>query len=61
MRDHATDVVPRLGTSSWFCPGGSFYTCFCLPFTPRGGRRIKIYVTQIMKMYNRKQCIVRHH
>ncbi len=47
-RDHATDVVPRLGTSSSFCPGGwSFSTCFCLPFTPRGGQRIKIAVTKI--------------
>ncbi len=31
--DHATDVVPRLGTSSWFCPGWSF----CFPFTLRVG------------------------
>ncbi len=54
MRDHVTDVVPRLGTSSWFCPGWSF----CLPFTSRGGRRIKIAVTQMMKS---KQCILRHH
>ncbi len=51
MRDHATDVVPRLGTSSWFCPAW-----FCLPFMPRGGRRIKIAVTQMMKKYYRKQC-----
>ncbi len=35
--------------------------CFCLPFTPRGGWRIKITVTQIMKRYYRKQCILRHH
>ncbi len=38
-RDHATDVVPRLGTSSSLCPGW-----FCLSFTLRGGRRIKIAV-----------------
>ncbi len=55
--DHATDVVPRLGTSSWFCPGWSF----CLSFTPRGGRHIKIAVTQMMKRYYCKQCILRHH
>ncbi len=24
MRDHATDVVPRLGTNSWLCPSWSF-------------------------------------
>ncbi len=34
---------------------------FCLSFTPRGERRIKIAVTQIMKRYYRKQCILRHH
>ncbi len=33
--------IPRLGTSSSFCPGWSFSTCFC-PFIPRGGRRINI-------------------
>ncbi len=33
-RDHATDVVPRLGTSSSLCPGWSFSTCFCLLLTP---------------------------
>ncbi len=55
--DHATGVVPRLGTSSWFCPGWSL----CLPFTLRSGRRIKIAVTQMMKRYYCKQCILRHH
>ncbi len=35
--------------------------CFCLPFTPRGGRRIKIAVTQMMKIYYRNQCILRLH
>ncbi len=29
-RDHATDVVPRLGMSSWLCPGWSF----CLSSRP---------------------------
>ncbi len=24
MRDHATDVVSRLGASSWLCPSWSF-------------------------------------
>ncbi len=46
-RDHATDVVRHLGTSC------SFSTCFCLPFTLRGGRRVKIAVTQMMKRYYR--------
>ncbi len=54
-RDHATDVVPRLGTS-W-----SFSTCFCLSFTPRGGWHVKIAVAHIMKRYYRKQCILWHH
>ncbi len=35
------------------CPGWSF----CLPVT----QRIKITVTQIMKRYYHKQCILRHH
>ncbi len=56
-RVHATDVVPRLGTSSSLCPCWSF----CVPFTPCGGRRIKIAVTQMMKRYYRKLCILRHH
>ncbi len=30
LRDHATDVVPRLGMSSWLCPGWSF----CLSSRP---------------------------
>ncbi len=45
-----------LVTSSWFCPG-----CFCLSFTSRGGQRIKIAVTQMIKRYYCKQCILRHH
>ncbi len=53
--DYATDVVCHLGTSCLFS------TCFCLPFTLRGGRRVKIAVTQMMKSYYRKQCILRHH
>ncbi len=60
MRVHATDVtlVPLLGTSTWFCPG---CWSFCLPFTSRGGRRIKIAVTQMMKRHYCKECILRHH
>ncbi len=58
-RDHAnvTDVVRHLGTSSSLCPGWSF----CLSFTPRGGRCIKTAVTQMMKRYYRKQCILQKH
>ncbi len=55
-RDHATDVVPRLVTSSWLCHGS-----FCLSFTPRGERRIKIAVTQMIKRYYWKQCTLQHH
>ncbi len=55
--DHASDAVPRLGMSSWFCPGWSF----CLLVAPHGGWRIKIAVTSIMKMYYPKQCILRHY
>ncbi len=59
-RIHATDVVPRLGTCSSFCPLWSFSTWFCLSFTPPWWR-VKIAITQIMKRYYRKQCILWHH
>ncbi len=55
-RDHATDVVPRLVTSSSLCPGS---VSRHVPWG--GGRRIKIAVTQMMKRFYHKQCISQHH
>ncbi len=55
-RVHATDVVPRLGTSSLFCRVGS-----CSYSEPPASVSTLHAVIQMMKKYYRKQCILRHH
>ncbi len=58
-RDHATDPSFRneLLVVSWLV----VLHLLLPPFTPRGGRRIKITVNQMKKRYYRKQCILRYH